>query len=376
MTPLHRRPFFSGRADILARAHSLLDNDRRQGRATVALAIDGMPGIGKTTLAVHLGHKLVSAYPDGQLYADLRGFAAQGLVMGATEALRGFLSSLGVPQETLPTELHALAGLYRSVLAGRRVLIVLDNCRDFEQVRHLLPGGPGCLAIVTSRNRITSLITTGGAHPLPLDLPPPGEARESLIQRLGAERIDAEPTAVEEIIARCGRLPLALAVVAARAAAMPDTPLAEIADELTASRERLDSFAGSAETDLPAVFSWSYRALAPATARMFRLLPLHPGPDLTVAAAASLAGVDPRTARTLMAELTAHMLTQNRSGRHHVHDLLRAYAAGLSDQQDTPEERRAAVARVFDHYRSSAHAAHLQLDPHLPAPQPPAPTRR
>ncbi|MEV0136411.1 BTAD domain-containing putative transcriptional regulator [Dactylosporangium sp. NPDC050688] len=251
------QPFFAGRTDILARTQALLEQDRRQGRATVALAIDGMPGIGKTTLAIRLGHRLAAAYPDGQLYVDLRGFSAQDRAMSPVEALRGFLSSLGVPQETAPAELHALAGLYRSILAGRRVLIVLDNCRDFEQVRHLLPGTPGCLAIVTSRNRITGLITTGGAHPLPLDLPPPDEAREYLVRRLGAERITAQPTAVDQIIARSGRLPLALAVAAARAAALPDTPLAEIAKELATSR--------STETNPPAVISWSSRTLSPPT---------------------------------------------------------------------------------------------------------------
>ncbi|GIF70007.1 SARP family transcriptional regulator [Asanoa ishikariensis] len=362
-------PFFSGRDDVLARAQSLLDDDRRLGRDTVALAVDGMPGVGKTTLAVHLGHRLAPAYPDGQLYADLRGFAAQGLVMTATEALRGFLSSLGVPQETLPAELHALAGLYRSILADRRVLVVLDNCRDFEQIRHLLPSAPGSLAIVTSRNRITGLITTGGAHPVPLDLPAADEARDGLTRRLGADRMAREPAAVAEIIERCGRLPLALAVVAARAAAMPETPLAEIAAELTLSRERLDSF----DADLPAVFSWSYRALTPVAQRMFRLLSLHPGPDVSDAAAASLAGLDPRAGRALLAELTAHVLVQKRSGRYHLHDLLRAYAAGLSDEEDAPRDREAALARMFDHYRSTAHAAHLLMEPQLPARRPPGP---
>ncbi|MEH0934481.1 AfsR/SARP family transcriptional regulator [Micromonospora psammae] len=365
-------PFFGGRTDILTRAQALLEEDRRHGRA-VALALDGMPGVGKTTLAIRLGHLLAAGYPDGQLYADLRGFAAQDSAMCPVEALRGFLSSLGVPRETAPTELHALAGLYRSILAGRRVLIVLDNCRDFEQVRHLLPGTPGSLAIVTSRNRLTDLITTGGAHPLPVDLPPPDEAGEYLVRRLGAERIAAEPVAVGEIIASCGRLPLALAQVAARAAALPATRLAEIAAELAAPRSRLDSFSGSAETSLTEAFSWSYRALSQPAARLFRLLALHPGPDLTADVAASLAGVDPPTGTTLMAELARHMLTQIRSGRHQVHHLVRAYAAGLSDEEDTPHERGAAIRRLFDHYRSSAYQAHLQFDPQLPAPEPPAP---
>lgn len=235
-------PFFAGRASVLARARALLDEDRRQGRATVALAIDGMPGVGKSTLAVHLGHRLADAYPDGQLYVDLRGSGAQRRAMCPDEALRGFLSSLGVPQEAAPAELHALAGLYRSILAGRRVLIVLDNCRDFEQVRHLLPGTPGCLAIVTSRDRLTRLITTGGAHPLPLDLPPADEVRDFLVRRLGAQRIATQPAAVDQLIARSGRLPLALAEAAARAAALPDMPLAEIASRALSTSTALPSW--------------------------------------------------------------------------------------------------------------------------------------
>ncbi|GAA1371064.1 AfsR/SARP family transcriptional regulator [Catellatospora chokoriensis] len=228
-------PYFGGRVDLLARAQTLLDEDRRQGRATVALALYGTAGIGKSTLAIHLGHRLAAGYPDGQLYADLRGFAVHERAMGPAEALRGFLDSLGVPQQSRPSELHALAGLYRSILAGRQVLLVIDNCRDFEHVRHLLPGTPGCLAIVTSRNQLTGLVSTGRAHPLPVGPPPPEEAREYLVRRLGAARLAAEPAAVAQIIAGSGRLPRALAVVAARAAALPEAPLADFAVQLQAS---------------------------------------------------------------------------------------------------------------------------------------------
>jgi DNA-binding SARP family transcriptional activator len=371
-------PFFSGRAELVTRLHALADDGRRRGRAAVTLAIDGMPGVGKTTLAVHLGHRLAADYPDGQLYADLRGFTAQGSVMSPAEALRGFLSSLGVPQDTLPAELHALAGLYRSLLAGRRVLIVLDNARDFEQVRHLLPGTPGSLAVVTSRVRITALITTGGAHPVPLDVPSAREARDALAERLGAGRVAAEPAAVDEILARCGRLPLAMAVVIARAMSLPDTPLAEMAAELAAAGAPLDGFGDGGlgdglETDLAAVFSWSYRALSPAAARLFRLLPLHPGPDLGAPVAACLAGVDARTGRALLGELAGQLLIQVRSRRYQVHDLLRAYAAGLSAEQDGDRERHDARQRMFEHYRAGAYRAHLLLEPNLPAPAPPEP---
>ncbi|MEU4426429.1 BTAD domain-containing putative transcriptional regulator [Actinoplanes sp. NPDC024001] len=366
-------PFFSGRDDVLARAEGLIEASRRRGRAAVVLAVDGMPGVGKTTLAVHLGHRVAGAYPDGQLFADLRGFAAQGAVMSPDEALRGFLGSLGVPPESLPGELHALAGLYRSMLSGRRVLVVLDNARDYEQVRHLLPADAGSLAIVTSRIRMTSLITAGGAHPVPLGLPAREELRASLVSRLGARRVAAEPAAVDEIIDRCGRLPLAFAVVTARAVILPDTPLSGIAGELAAAGAGLDGFGPDAGTDLAAVFSWSYRALSPAAARLFRLLPSHPGPDLTTPAATSLAGTDQRTAGALLAELATFMLVQVRAGRHQMHDLLRAYAADLSDQHDSPEERRAAVDRVLDHYRCGAYAGHQLLGAALLAPRPPEP---
>ncbi|XVU29328.1 AfsR/SARP family transcriptional regulator [Actinoplanes sp. CA-054009] len=367
------QPFFTGRESVLARATALIDAGHRQGRAAVTLAVDGMPGIGKTTFAVHLGHRIAESYPDGQLFADLRGFAAQGTVMTPDEALRGFLGSLGVPQETLPAELHALAGLYRSMLAGRRVLVVLDNARDFEQVRHLLPSAPGSLALVTSRVRITGLVTTGGAHPVPLDLPSPHEVREGLVNRLGAARVEAEPEAVDEIIARTGRLPLAASVVVARAAALPDTPLRDIAEELAEAGAGLDAFGADEDTDLSAVFSWSYRALSPGAARMFRLLSLHPGPDVTIAAAASLAAVELRAARMLLGELATHLLTQSRAGRHHMHDLLRQYAADLSAHHDGPADRREALGRLHDFYRSGAYQAQELLARALAPPRPPEP---
>ncbi|MFC3742935.1 AfsR/SARP family transcriptional regulator [Paractinoplanes deccanensis] len=336
-------PYYTGRADVLARAEAILADDRRQGRPTVALAFDGMPGVGKTTFAVHLAHRLAPSYPDGQLYVDLRGYAPEG-PMTPAEALRGFLSSLGVRGEDRPAELHAAAGLFRSLLAGRRMLIVLDNARDFEQVRHLLPGTGGSLVLVTSRARLTDLITAG-AHPLPIELPSSAEARDNLVSRLGRARVEAEPTAVQAIIERCARHPLALAMVAARAMALPDTPLTEIAADLTGDRERLDGFDGG----LAAIFSWSYRALSPAAARLFRLLPVYPGPDITVDVAAALAGTDERTARSLLGELAAQMLTQVRGGRHQLHDLLRAYAWGLSEAEDPPPSRDAAAARLYEH---------------------------
>lgn len=352
-------PFFSGRDDLIAEARAAV---ARPGGPAV-LAIDGMPGIGKTALAVHLAHGFAAAYPDGQLYVDLRGYDGREPAMSPAEALRGFLGSLGVPQEGIPAELHAQAGMYRSSLAGRRMVIVLDNCRDAEQIRHLLPGGPGCLVIVTSRSRLSILLTTAGAHPLPVGLPSVEEARTALLRPLGAGRLAADPAAIDAIIASCGRLPLALAVVAARAATRPGTPPAQIAAELARAPGSLDGFDGDdPQTGLRAVFSWSYEALSAPAARLFRLLPVHPGPDISTAAAAGLAGVPLRTARALLGELSrAHLVSEDLPDRYRTHDLLRAYAAELGEENDGPAERAAAELRCLEFYRATSYQAHRWL---------------
>ena len=258
------------------------------------------------------------------------------------QALRGFLDAFAVPQERIPASQDAQAGLYRSLLAGKRVLVVLDNARDAAQVRPLLPGSPGCVALVTSRDHLTALAAADGARLLALDrLAAPG-ARDLLASRLGPGRIAGEPEAAEEIIERCARLPLALTIVAACAAARPGFPLAVIAAELNQATAILDPFhGGDACTDIRAVFSWSYRALGPDAARLFRLLGLLPGPDMTVGAAASVAGIAPCRARALLAELTrGHLLTEHRPGRYAFHDLLRAYAREQAHAHDDDGARR------------------------------------
>jgi hypothetical protein len=249
--------------------------------------------------------------------------------------------------------------LYRSVLAGKRVLVVLDNARNAEQVRPLLPGSPGCLAVVTSRDQLAGLVATVGARPLALDLLTAADARELLVRRLGADRAAGEPAAVEAIVAACARLPLALTITAARAATGPGFPLAAVAAELHESGSALDPFGGGdLATDVRAVFSWSYHALSAGAARLFRLLGLHPGAGIPVAAAASLAGISPGPARTLLAELTrVHLLAEHVPGRYALHDLLRAYACELACAQDSESDRQAAVRRVLDHYLHTAHSA-------------------
>jgi DNA-binding SARP family transcriptional activator/tetratricopeptide (TPR) repeat protein len=366
-------PTFTGRVAELNRARALLADPERVASSLVIGAIDGMAGIGKTTLAVHWAHEVADRFPDGQLYVNLRGFDPGGAVLDPADAVRGFLEGLGVPPKQVPAGLPAQAALYRSLLAGRRMLILLDNARDAEQVRPLLPGSAGCLVIVTSRNRPDSLIAADGAHPLTLDLLSVNEARTALESRLGAGRIAAEPEAVDEIIDACGRLPLALAVVAARAAAHPDFPLSAFAAELRDAAGSLEAFSdGGAGTDARAVFSWSYQTLSPEAARLFRLLSLHPGPDVSAAAVASLSGTGPRQTRPPLAELTrAHLLTERLPGRYAFHDLLRAYATELTEDLDSETDRRAAVSRVLDHYLHSALAVDKVLSPHRePIPQP------
>ncbi|MFS8104306.1 tetratricopeptide repeat protein [Lentzea alba] len=337
--------------------------------AVSPVVVSGTAGVGKTALAVHWAHRAAARFPHGQLYVNLRGFDPSGAVMAPGEAIRAFLDALGIDPQRIPASLDAQACLYRSVLADKRVLIVLDNARDADQVRPLLPGSPGCQVVVTSRNRLAGLVATEGAHPLALGLLSTVEARGLLADRLGADRL--RPGASAEIITRCAGLPLALTIVAARIACS-SFPLEAIAAEL---REGLDPFdGGDSATDVRAVFSWSYQALCPAAARLFRLLGLHPGPDVSVTAAAALAGTTPSALRPWLAELTrAHLLTEHLPGRFVFHDLLRVYATEQAHHHDTDDERHAATVRLFDHYVHTAYLATRLLSPTRDVITPPRP---
>jgi DNA-binding SARP family transcriptional activator/tetratricopeptide (TPR) repeat protein len=371
---------FIGRAANLSRLDALLPTgDTDAAPAVVISAIAGTAGVGKTTLALHWARRVADRFPDGQLYVNLRGFDPDASAMGPAEAARGFLEALGVAPDRIPADLREQADLYRSLVADRRMLIVLDNARNAEQVRPLLPGAPGCVVVVTSRNQLSSLVAVEGAHPIVLDLLTPAEARDFLAARLGPDRVAAERRAVEEIIGLCARLPLALAVVAARAATHPEFRLAALADELRAARRPLDALAGDEPiTDLRAVFSWSYRVLTPAAARLFRLLAVDPAADIPAAAAACLAGLPPASARALMSELTqTNLVMEHAPGRYTFHDLLRSYAADLVHRVDSGEDRRAALIRLVDYYLHTAHAADRLISPTrdgIPLPlAPPAP---
>jgi DNA-binding SARP family transcriptional activator/tetratricopeptide (TPR) repeat protein len=359
-------PYFTGRNAELHTLTALLNNTAMTSRTVVVSAIDGTAGVGKTALAVHWAHQVADRFPDGHLYVNLRGYDPSGPPLTVVEAVRGFLDAFGLPPERIPAGTDSQIALYRSVLSGKQMLIMLDNARDADQVRPLLPGTPRALVLITSRSRLTPLIAAEGAHPLPLDLLTSDEARRLLANRLGEDRVAAEPGAVDAIIDRCSRLPLALAITAARAATHPNKTLTAIADDLRAAPVLLDALnAGDNTTDTRMAFSWSYRQLSQPGARLFRLLGLHCGPDITSPAAASLAGTDRGYVQRLLTELgRANLIIEHTPGRYTLHDLLRAYANELTHNLDTAAQRHNAVHRTLDHYLQTAYHAALILDPY------------
>jgi tetratricopeptide (TPR) repeat protein len=365
---------FVGRALPLKQLDGLLPD--MTATSAVVATIVGTAGVGKTSLAVRWAHSVAARFPDGQLYANLRGFDPTGAVARPDEVLRGFLAALGAPPQSLSVTVEGLVGQYRSCLAGRRVLVVLDNARDASQVRPLLPGASGSFVVVTSRDQLTGLVALDGAEPIAIDVLDPGEAYDLLARRLGPARLSAEPDAVAEIIARCARLPLALAVTAARAAVRSELPLAGLVEEMREAQTPLDALGGTdAASDVRAVFGCSYAALREPTAALFRRLGLHQGPDLTVPAAASVCGLPVAQVRPLLAELAgANLISEHRPGRLAFHDLLRAYAADLAERLDTADDRRRATRRLIDHHVHSADMANRRFGKakHSPVEPPPA----
>jgi tetratricopeptide (TPR) repeat protein/DNA-binding XRE family transcriptional regulator len=323
----------------------------------VISAIGGMAGVGKTALAVQWAHEHAAGFPDGQLYADLRGFGPAGDPVDAAVIVRRFLDALHVPPAQIPADADAQFALYRSMLADKRMLIILDNASDASQVRPMLPGAAGSLVLVTSRNKLTGLVALEGAVPLAVGLLDPEEARDLLARRLGEDRVAREQPEADELADLCARLPLALNISAAYAAARPAMPLRELTARLRDTRLDLLS-AGPGHADVRTVFSWSYHGLSAPAARLFRLLGLHPGPDVSVPAMVSLTTLDLGQARLALDELTsANLLTEHVPGRYVLHDLLRAYAAEQARAHDSEDERRSAIRRVLDHYLLTAHEA-------------------
>jgi DNA-binding SARP family transcriptional activator/tetratricopeptide (TPR) repeat protein len=345
---------FTGRAAELETLTGML-NDPSRSSVAVTFAVAGTAGVGKTALAVHWAHQVARQFPDGQLYVNLRGYGPYKPLAPA-DALTSLLGALGVPGQRIPDGVEDRAALYRSRLAGRRVLVVLDNARDGEQVRPLLPGDPTCVTLVTSRDTLAGLVATNGARRLDLGMLPLTDAVRLLRSLIGS-RAYAEPEAAAELATLCARLPLALRIAAEQAAARPGTPLPDLVGELAA--DRLDCLdAGEERADVRAVFSWSHAHLPDHVARAFALISLHPGEELDAYAAAALCRTTPARARRMLGSLQRASLLQTAGpGRYSMHDLLRAYAREQATARETRLSRRQALTRLADYYRTASASA-------------------
>ncbi len=356
---------FTGRAAELAALDELLLGPSTTTAAVIS-AVSGTAGVGKTALAVRWAHSAAGDFPDGQLHVNLRGYDPEQPVT-AFDALAGFLRSLGVPAQLIPAEETERAARYRSLLADKRVLIVLDNAATVEQVRPLLPSHAGCRVLVTSRDSLAGLIARDGARRLDLDLLPLDDAITLLHELIGAGA-DAEPATVAELAQECGRLPLALRIAAELAIARPAEPLARLVAELKDEQARLDLLHadGDPRTAVRAVFSWSYDQLSEEAARTFRRAGLHPGSDFDSYAVGALAGTTAADTRRILSVLThAHLLEPARPGRYSMHDLLRVYARERAAALDSKDENRAALTRLLDSYLSTAASTMDTLYPAL-----------
>jgi DNA-binding SARP family transcriptional activator/tetratricopeptide (TPR) repeat protein/DNA-binding transcriptional regulator YiaG len=363
---------FVGRAEELDALNDMLGS-AQDGDGPVVAVITGTAGVGKTTLALHWAHQVAERFPGGQLYVNLRGFDPSSPPLDPGAAVRGFLEGLGAATDGLPREPHAQAALYRSLLARRRTLVVLDNARDSDQVLPLLPGTAGAVVLITSRSDLTGLVAGQGAQRISLPLLNDADSRHLLAGHLGPDWIARHADTAADLVALCARLPLALSIIGARIAGRQEFSPSSFVEQLRDARGRLDALCvGEASSDLRAVLACSYQHLSPPAAHMFRVLGVHPGPDISAPAAASLAAVPARTAGLLLDELVrAHLVAENVLGRYTCHDLLRAYAVEQAQVQDTQDERDATVDRLLDHYLHTAHAvALLQEPPRQPLPLP------
>lgn len=371
---------FVNRQQTLTRLDAALPVPSNDATTTVSrpmtvAAIAGAPGVGKTALAVHWAHRVRRWFTDGDLYVDMRGYGP-GPALAVDQALDTFLRALHVPAEQIPADTEGRAALYRSVLTGKRVLIVVDNVSTVSQVRPLLPATPTCMAIITSRSRLSGLVAREGASRMTLDVLTPEESIALLRDSVGDDRVNAEPQAASELARRCAYLPLALRIIGERIANSPHLLLADFVTDLALAEHQLDVLAveGDELSDVRAVFSWSYRALPDDAARLLRLLGLHAGSDICAAAAAALAGVSVPRARNLLDQLNAAHLLQNPArDRYLLHDLLRAYAKERAEAEESAEQQRRARRRAYDWYQWMAEEGRKIILPYSHAiPLPPA----
>lgn len=366
---------FVGRKDELRKLDELVSTGGASSGVRLVV-IAGTAGVGKSALAIRFAHSTVEHFPDGQLFVNLRGYDP-GPALAPQAALERFLHALGVPPGEVPQDLEERAELYRSLLAGRRMLVVADNAATVGQIRPLLPGDAGCLVLVTSRGRLSGLSARDGARRLTLGLLPPRDAVALVEQAVSESRENDSATDVDELVRLCARLPLALRIAAERAAARPLMPLRELIGDLRSESSlwtALSTEDASESDTVHAVFAWSYRALPPAAARVFRMVGVHPSAEFGIGAAAALSGVEPDQVRGLLDLLAgAHLLEQTGPGRYQFHDLLRAYAAGQARQDEEPEEWGAALRRCACWYLATAQTAVRAALPSLAGP--PLPVR-
>ena len=340
-------PDFTGRASFARELGDLLAT--AEGSVMAVSALAGIGGVGKTTLAVHVAHDSRPHFPDGQLYVDLQGTGSRA---AEPEAVLGaFLRALGTPDQAIPDSLDERAALYRSTLAGRRVLVLLDNARDAAQIRPLLPGTAGCAALVTSRVRMVDL---AGAHLVDLDVMSPEEALQLFTRIVGDERVSSEREAALDVVAACGFLPLAIRIAASRLAARRTWTVSVLAAKLADERRRLDELQAG-DLAVKATFELGYGQLEPAQARAFRLLGLAEGPDMSLAAAASVLALPLQETEDLLEALVDTSLVESAApGRYRYHDLVRLYARACAERDEQPAETESALTRLLDFYLATA----------------------
>jgi tetratricopeptide (TPR) repeat protein len=364
-------PGFTGRHEALTELDTFLSHPA----GTVAIsAIAGAAGVGKTALAVHWAHRAAERFPDGQVFMNLRGYDP-GEPVRAVDALARLLRVLGVPPAEVPSELDDAVPMYRSLVASRRVLVVLDNAGSAEQVRPLLPGAAGCAVLVTSREDLRGLIALDGALSVRLNTLPPAESRTLLARMVGAQRVDREHAAAGELATLCGHLPLALRIAGAHLTSHPERSIDTYARDLAAG-DRITKLAipEDPRAAVRAAFDLSYATLTARQRRLFRALGMVPGPDFTAHAAASVAGCPVDEAEEDLNRLeTAHLVRPGPPGRYVFHDLIRLYAAERAEDEERPADRDNAMRNLLAHYLRTADSARQALYPHrirvpLPAP--------